>query len=558
MIVIKDVLIQKFRSCRKTEIKNLESCTIISGKNNTGKSNILRAISLFFNEEIEPNVKLDISRDCSAARGTKKEITVSIHFTLSDELKIQKTIEEMENRIPRDCWIKKVYYYDPSSPYLYTKKYFVNDIESPKSDEVYVDQFVSLFNFRYITSDRSARGVLEDNLKELQAELNYRLSQQKDKNVQKNIEEAINTVNDISKTFFNPISQTMSMADDNISEVLLSAPSNIIEMIKYTSYKMILKDGEEHAESLQGSGIQSFLLFSVLVLIDKNYHRKFGWKIATIWAIEEPEVFLHYDLEIKLAKYFQSLCQKKTERFQILSTTHSPVFIQYSDHQLFCSLDKTGLYNTVVSSYDAVSFIKKLEEEKVTNITHLFSLFQNKRIILVEGYIDEYIFESHVQKTDNILVYSIATFLGNKELCGCSNLIRFAEGNIDIINARDKNCGIYIVVDWDVPEADVKFLKKHIKTPSKLIQLDYNKGNVLLDKKFRGIEKYYPTNIIEKIKNCRTDLIWDKGADKIKDRFSCCDGDQYKEIKHLLFEEIQLNPPKFELIESIITQIKKI
>lgn len=45
------------------ELVDLQDVNIISGANDSGKSNILRALNLFFNNEILPGVPFNLERD---------------------------------------------------------------------------------------------------------------------------------------------------------------------------------------------------------------------------------------------------------------------------------------------------------------------------------------------------------------------------------------------------------------------------------------------------------------------------------------------------------------
>ena len=69
MQIIEKIEIKHFRSFDggknqdKVHIENLQDLNIFSGANDSGKSNILRALNLFFNNEISPGLKFNIERD---------------------------------------------------------------------------------------------------------------------------------------------------------------------------------------------------------------------------------------------------------------------------------------------------------------------------------------------------------------------------------------------------------------------------------------------------------------------------------------------------------------
>jgi len=71
MNIIEKIEIKHFRSFdggkdqNKIKIDDLRDLNIFSGANDSGKSNVLRALNLFFNDEISPGVNFDKNRDFS-------------------------------------------------------------------------------------------------------------------------------------------------------------------------------------------------------------------------------------------------------------------------------------------------------------------------------------------------------------------------------------------------------------------------------------------------------------------------------------------------------------
>jgi len=90
MKIIEKIEIRYFRSFEddKVVIANLKDLNIFSGGNDSGKSNILRALNLFFNNEISPGIPFDIDRDLSLKREgelkgqdkPKKFVDITVHF----------------------------------------------------------------------------------------------------------------------------------------------------------------------------------------------------------------------------------------------------------------------------------------------------------------------------------------------------------------------------------------------------------------------------------------------------------------------------------------------
>src|SRR3546814_5309516 len=65
--------------------------------------------------------------------------------------------------------------------------------------------------------------------------------------------------------------------------------------------------------------------------IDTDYSRQFGWRQATVWAVEEPESGLHHDLQTRLSKKLIEWTSDQGRRLQVFTTTHSPVVAMSAD-----------------------------------------------------------------------------------------------------------------------------------------------------------------------------------------------------------------------------------
>jgi len=101
MKLITRIEIKGFRSILDQKIDEMGSFTCLVGANNSGKSNVLRALSLFLSDEPEPKVELDISRDYyKDPQRRKKERLVSrliLAFQITSDL-------EKELNISRTYW----------------------------------------------------------------------------------------------------------------------------------------------------------------------------------------------------------------------------------------------------------------------------------------------------------------------------------------------------------------------------------------------------------------------------------------------------------------------
>ncbi len=109
---IKKVKVKNFRSLADAEI-NLKDYTAVVGLNDSGKSNFLRALNLFFNGQTDVGSLLmfekDFSQQAKVIGGKAKQIEIEVHFS------------PPRNYADNDIVIwRKVYRADSSSPFQET------------------------------------------------------------------------------------------------------------------------------------------------------------------------------------------------------------------------------------------------------------------------------------------------------------------------------------------------------------------------------------------------------------------------------------------------------
>ncbi|MFM5367746.1 AAA family ATPase, partial [Aeromonas veronii] len=87
MRLIKNVEIGYFRSIYKESIDCDSDLNIVFGRNDSGKSNVLRALNLFFNAQTNPGKVFDFAMDlCQARRveaGSKKDARKFVYIKLT-------------------------------------------------------------------------------------------------------------------------------------------------------------------------------------------------------------------------------------------------------------------------------------------------------------------------------------------------------------------------------------------------------------------------------------------------------------------------------------------
>jgi predicted ATP-dependent endonuclease of OLD family len=119
MIIIESIEIKYFRSFsdKKVSIENIRDFNIFSGSNDSGKSNVLRALNLFFNNETGSGVYFDVNKDLS-----------KIHWTKSNARVIEKRKVGKKEVRQKDLYVDIKIYFSLSEKHggMLPKKFFVS------------------------------------------------------------------------------------------------------------------------------------------------------------------------------------------------------------------------------------------------------------------------------------------------------------------------------------------------------------------------------------------------------------------------------------------------
>ena len=117
MRVIEKIEIKSFRSFgnrkkSKTQITKIEDLNIFSGANDSGKSNILRALNLFFNQRTNLNEFLNFNNDFfqreNADNDDVKEELITIKITFWNEKNKGLNAKNNSNiRLPEKFWVSR-------------------------------------------------------------------------------------------------------------------------------------------------------------------------------------------------------------------------------------------------------------------------------------------------------------------------------------------------------------------------------------------------------------------------------------------------------------------
>jgi len=442
MKLISGVNIKEFRSIRQTQgiLNSFGNFNTFAGLNNSGKSNFLRALNAYFTGYTEPanalNYRNDYNKYDLHKKKHEKTLEISVTFSLPSNFKFRAKLENIKSYLNSDSFtITKKWYRDKNTP-----DYFFNNEETPVDFEARqkLDQFLSLINFRYIPNRVMPIDIIKNEHQALRDVLIRRLGLRT-----KTSRKTFSKIQEISSHLIGSLSERLHKMNVGSSKIRLATPKDWTDMIFAFGYR--LGDGQTEIEdSMQGSGIQSLLMLETLYLIDKDYFQQFGWRQASIWAIEEPESSLHCSLEAQVASFLREISIVESSRLQIFATTHSEVMIQYADKSFFT--EQKNNETNFKGDLNVRDMLLESGKAGVSKYVHPIIHHPLEPIILVDGENDIPFIEKSIALLFPKLDIKV-TYLGNWDkgkTGGENDIYSYLKANKNVVAYRDKCAPIII------------------------------------------------------------------------------------------------------------------
>lgn len=293
MKIISKVEINYFRSIYSCNILRSNDVNVLIGGNDSGKSNILKALNLFFNNQTELNTPFYFYDDLSRlrekeARSAKGRASVWIKVTfnnflgwksLPDQFSIKRTWNRYEDR-PVDSYSQDL----PSTT---------------------IGRFLNKISFHYIPAVRG-RDIFTHYLNALHDAL---------------IDDEKAGVRGASGNLLDAINQSTMDMSEKINSGLkiqssIQVPEDLRELFSALDFSTKFS-GYDIPLQKRGDGIQARHIPFILDFVARHTSRKH------IWAYEEPESSLELSKAFELSHQFETDFSKEN---QIFLTTHSPAF----------------------------------------------------------------------------------------------------------------------------------------------------------------------------------------------------------------------------------------
>lgn len=347
--MISKIEIQYFRSIYRETISNIQELNVLTGKNDVGKSNVLKALNLFFNNCIVEDGDYIFKDNYNLQRlnEVRKETIKGKQF-----IQIKLTFvrgKQYEKTLPEVFVVSKKWNRDSDFPQI------TDDIESrlKKAGRSYNDRcrasltrFLNNIKYIYIPAIKDQH-IFDLIIQQLQNTVYHN-----------KLSENLTLKESLATLFDSVVNSTKELSDEFEKKTkvksMISTPSQVDEL--YRTLNIITQvEGETVNLENRGDGIRVRYLPSILNYIASNSNEKY------IWGFEEPENSLEFNLAIEMAEDFYNTFRMRNT---IFLTTHSPAFIDlgYKD---FCNGYRCYKANqsTKVVDFKEASKLQPLEEE---------------------------------------------------------------------------------------------------------------------------------------------------------------------------------------------------
>ncbi|SMQ26931.1 AAA domain-containing protein, putative AbiEii toxin, Type IV TA system [Pseudomonas helmanticensis] len=305
MKLVERVEVAYFRSIYKESLNGCNDTNIIFGRNDSGKSNILRALNLFFNNNTSPDLDFNFLQDFNHSRRAeaggegdiRKFVYVKIWFN---------TPTTWRPSLGDQFWVKKQWSISFDSDAQIT----TNVLENKRH---YLTRFLNKIRLYYIPAIKD-RKIFES----LQANI-YKV-------IALNAEFSGSLINFTNALRERTQDLSLQLLNDLKVASVVTTPKDLTDLFRSLDFETTSEAGDSYSLTLQrGDGVQVRHIAPILSFLANHSSEDFH-----IWAFEEPENSLELANAIDEAERFRSYGQQSNK--QVFLTSHSPAFFSL-DHE---------------------------------------------------------------------------------------------------------------------------------------------------------------------------------------------------------------------------------
>ena len=440
--------VSNYRSITRAHRIKLQDLTILVGKNNEGKSNIIKALSLSLNmiknySEFSRRIPTSVSRyrlyekeyiwqrDFPINSQTKKNGSKTSRFELDFELNDEELVEfnkvTSSNLSTSDFTIIIEVGQDNNPKYKISKQGTSKLSEKVKK----VTEFVAnnlVFNYiPAIRTEDQAIDIISDTISE-----ELKVLEDNSEYIQ-----ALKTINDLQKKPLNEIAKkvkkTLQTFIPTINDVTIEIEETLRKLSLRRSIEVSVDDGALTNIEFKGDGIKSLATLAMLT-------NRYNTEQSSIIAIDEPEAHLHPEANRQL----NSIIERLVKDNQVIIATHNPLFI-----------NRKEISSNVIVSSGKASPAKNIRDIRETLGVKLSdNLISCSCKIFVEGLTDKKIIEAICLKNPVIKKALLNGEISIEAMGGASKLLsKLYESNNTLFD-------YYVFLDND--EAGKKAFEKSL------------------------------------------------------------------------------------------------
>lgn len=385
--------------------------TILTGKNNMGKSTFLEAINEFFKA---PTKALCISTDCFNDKSSNITLKAELSISESKDAKIWELLKE-EGQIAEDVNesqiinITKTYVVDKTASYVAS----LNEKSMPQTT---IKKLVKLINTEepYYIRPNMTTEEIDKLINTIYTDAISASSEDDDKSldgINRQIKDSITGLKSDTDKLLREVEEKVSEILNNLFKnqdfkikIEGSEPNDfsIKDLLKNTDTKITIDSSarKDMLLSEQGTGVQRM---SLIYTIQNIINQKIGNLGNRMLLIDEPEAFLHPEATRQLSASLYEI----GDVMPIIITTHSPVLINLeNDHTVIdiFKIDKNQsdaitLFTSQESKFDS----DDTENMKILNYvdSYVNEFFFSDKNIIVEGFTEKLVLQ-YMQKKYNV------------------------------------------------------------------------------------------------------------------------------------------------------------
>lgn len=419
--------VTNYRSITKAHKINLQNITVLVGRNNEGKSNILMALNVAMETMMQhanhANVHerlYDWQRDFPVQLQQRKNNLDSI-FRLNFRLNHDENTEFFRTtgiRSNEDIPIELKYGQDNRAKITVPKKGSSSFNDKSEKVTAFICERIAINYIQAVRTEDMAMDVIH---RLISTELSKLYDNEEYKSAEQtiyNLQEAV--YNDIANRILAPLQDFLPQLT-NVE--IKSRGRRLVWRGFRNDVDVILNDGTPTSILYKGDGIKSLVSLAIL----KESKNEIG---ASIIAIEEPESHLHPEAIHSLVNVINGI----SENHQVIITTHNPLFVQ-----------RNNISNNIIVDHGTAKPAKNIKEiRELLGVLPEDNLINASHVLVVEGEDDKIALNKILSSlSPTIKDALIKNKLVIQPLAGATNL------NYELSRLRSYVCRYFVFLDAD-------------------------------------------------------------------------------------------------------------